>query len=236
MDPRTSLEPVASLSRRRLLGLITGGGLALLAGVELAAAKPKRPRKRKAAPKGQFRATAKRKPRFKVITRTFTNASPIWISATTGAASSYPSELNVAGLKRGKLLDLNVTLRGFSHTFPDDVDILLMAPNGASAVVFSDLGGGTDVSNLTFVLDNQAAAILPPESLLGSGTFKPTNDGLTDTFPAPAVSTSNSALTTFNGINPNGLWRLYVADDVTTADGGGFAGGWSLRIRARVRV
>jgi subtilisin-like proprotein convertase family protein len=222
--------------------LITGAGLALLAGVELAAANPTRPRKRKAAPKGQFRASAKRRPRrkpkrrFKVITRTFTNASPIWISATTGAASPYPSELNVAGLKQGKLLDLNVTLRGFSHTFPEDVDILLVAPNGASAVIFSDLGGGTDVSNLTFVLDNQAAAILPPESLLGSGAFKPTNDGLTDTFPAPAVSTSNSALATFNGINPNGLWRLYVADDFTTADGGGIAGGWSLRIRARVRV
>ena len=228
-------------SRRAILGLALGG-LALLAGLEVTAAKPKRRVKSKAKPKGKLEASRRRKPKpkrrpkFRVITRTFSNASPITISATTGAASQYPSELNVAGFKQGKLLDLNVTLSGFSHTFPDDVDVLLVAPNGASAVIFSDLGGGTDVSNLTFVLDDQAGAILPPESLLGSGTFKPTNDGLADTFPPPAVSTSNTALATFNGLNPNGSWRLFVADDFATADGGSFAGGWSLTIKARVRV
>ena len=238
-------------SRRAILGLALGG-LALLAGLEVTAAKPKRRLKNKAKQGGKAKSNAKlsasakrrqpRKPKFKTVTRVFTNASPISISATREAANPFPSKLNVAGFKQGKLLDLNVTLSGFSHTYPGDVDVLLVAPNGSSAVIFSDLGGSTDVSNLTFVLDDQTGAILPPlGQQLGSGTFKPTNEDLADTFPSPApYSTSNTALATFNGINPNGSWRLFVADDFSTADGGSLDGGsfagWSLTIKARVRV
>jgi hypothetical protein len=43
------------------------------------------------------------------------------------------------------------------------------------------------------------------------------------------------ALTTFNNINPNGLWKLYVIDDAAV-DGGSIAGGWSLQLKVRTRV
>jgi subtilisin-like proprotein convertase family protein len=243
---RAEIESVETSrpSRRAFLGLALGG-LAVLAGIEVTAAKPKhrlkkQAKKGKLKSKGKLSASAKRRaprrPKFKTVTKTFSNGSPITISATTGAASPFPSEIKVAGFKQGKLLDVNVTLSGLSHTFPEDLDIQLESPNLRRAVIMSDVGDGTDVSNLTLTLDDQAAALLPPNSVLGSGTFKPTNDGLVDAFPPPAAPSSDSALSTFNGINPNGSWKLYVVDDFATADGGSFAGGWSLTLKARVRV
>ena len=234
---RDLTEPNRS-SRRAFFGL-TLGGLAVLAGFEATVAKPKRKLKSKAKPGGKLKSNAKRKgprrPKFKTVTRTFSNATPISIPNTAGPANPFPSEIKVAGLKQGRLLDVNVTLSGFSHTYPEDVDVQLESPNLRRAVIMSDVGNSEDVSNLTIKLDDQAAAFLPPNSLLGSGTFRPTNDGLVDNFPPPAAPSSDVALSTFKGINPNGSWKLYVVDD-SSPDGGSFAGGWSLQIKARVRV
>ena len=47
--------------------------------------------------------------------------------------------------------------------------------------------------------------------------------------PAPAASSQTSLGGAFTGINPNGVWKLFVVDD-TTGDVGSMAGGWSLTI------
>jgi hypothetical protein len=46
--------------------------------------------------------------------------------------------------------------------------------------------------------------------------------------PAPAPP-HGTTLSVFNGVNPNGAWRLFVVDDAG-ADVGSIAGGWSLNI------
>lgn len=148
----------------------------------------------------------------------------------------------MSGFKQGRLLDANVTLQSLSHEFPPVLDVLLQAPNGRRAIIMADAGGnqiGVDVTNITLTLDDQAAASLPQFSRLGAGRFKPTNNdnGPDDFFPppAPAGTTDNVRLATFTGINPNGIWRLFVNDEL---DGftGSFGAGWSLTIKARVRV
>ena len=45
---------------------------------------------------------------------------------------------------------------------------------------------------------------------------------------------TTTLLSAFDGTNPNGVWRLYVVD-YTVGSLGGFAGGWSLTIKAKVR-
>jgi hypothetical protein len=89
----------------------------------------------------------------------FFSFSPITIP-TAGAASPYPSTITVAGLS-GTVTKVTVTLTNFSHTFPDDVDILLVGPTGANAIIMSDVGGATGVTNLTLTLDDAAATSLP---------------------------------------------------------------------------
>jgi subtilisin len=161
---------------------------------------------------------------------TFSNSSPITINDNR-AATPYPSNISVSGLT-GTVSKVTVTLNNLTHTFPDDIDILLVGPTGQSLILMSDSGGGSDINNLTLTFDDQAAAALPDSSSLTAGTFKPTNHGSSsDTFPAPAPSgtPTGTALSVFNGTNPNGTWSLYVVDDADD-DAGSIAGGWSVAL------
>ncbi|MFY9573415.1 MAG: right-handed parallel beta-helix repeat-containing protein, partial [Blastocatellia bacterium] len=166
---------------------------------------------------------------------TFSNSASIAINDTLSPptpATPYPSTINVSGVS-GTTSKVTVTLTGLSHTFPDDIDILLVGPSGQKMILMSDAGGGNSCSNVTLTFDDAAPGSLPDEGLISTGTYKPTDGPFTtgtETFPAPAPGPSYaSALSVFNGTSPNGLWSLYVVDD----EGfllGNISGGWSLTI------
>jgi subtilisin-like proprotein convertase family protein len=188
------------------------------------------------------------KKRSKTVSRTFSNESATVIPAGAGVeqSSPYPSEIQVSGFKKGKTLDVNVRLNGFNHEYPRDVDVLLVAPNGQSIMLMSDAGGiGATpfaVVNAQFTIDDQAEQPFPDSTAPGgipSGTFRPTNiDSAGDeaAFPGPAPTSGAAAeLAAINGSNPNGSWRLFVVDDNDDEDTGEIDG-WSLEIRAKVKV
>jgi len=130
----------------------------------------------------------------------------------------------------GTVTNVTVSLNNLNHTFPDDVDVLLVGPGGQRVLLMSDTGGGFDVTNVTLTFDDAAANNLPNNAQIVSGTYQPTNFGGGDTFPAPApAGPYGAALSAFNGINPNGTWSLYVVDDAF-GDIGNFNGGWTLNI------
>lgn len=171
----------------------------------------------------------------KTVHRTFTSQAAISIPGS-GPATPYPSTITVKGLKQGKTVDVNVVLRGYSENVPDDIDVLLVAPNGQTAAIMSDVGAAQAVNGITLTLDDAAANSLPDSGLLTSGTFRPTNadSGIPDLFPAPApTANGNSALSVFNGSNPNGEWRLFVHD--APGNGPGSIQSWSLEITAKVK-
>ncbi len=58
----------------------------------------------------------------------FTNATPIVIPDGPGAATPYPSPITATGVS-GNVTHVTVRLNGFAHTYPDDVDILLVGPD-----------------------------------------------------------------------------------------------------------
>ncbi|MDQ4122231.1 MAG: FG-GAP-like repeat-containing protein [Acidobacteriota bacterium] len=159
---------------------------------------------------------------------TFSNQTPIAINDGT-VANPYPSSINVSGV-RGNIEKLTVKLNSYGHSFPDDVDVLLVAPDGGSVVLMSDAGGGFNVTGTTLTFDDSAESGLPDSGLIETGSFKPTNFESNDNFPLPApAQASGSALSHFNGSSPNGTWSLYVVDD-SGQDAGVIAGGWSLTI------
>jgi subtilisin-like proprotein convertase family protein len=150
-------------------------------------------------------------------------SAPITVPALgnngSGPASPYPVPIAVSGVS-GSVTDVNLKLNSVSHTWPDDLDMLLVSPTGAKAIVFSDVCGSTDLLNVSFVIDDQAAAPLSQTGPCTAGTFKPTDFVAGDTFPAPAPAGPYGAtLSVFNGASPNGTWNLYVNDDTNT-DGG----------------
>ncbi len=159
----------------------------------------------------------------------FSNSVPITIN-DNAAGSPYPSDITVFGLA-GSVTKVTVDLKGVSHTWPDDIDIMLVGPGGQSTLLMSDAGSGGDLANLNFTFDDAAAVALPDETQIIGGAFGPTNyDTDTDVFPAPAPTPSGPvAMGVFIGTNPNGIWSLYVRDDTRT-DFGSISGGWTLHI------
>ncbi|MDX6692739.1 MAG: hypothetical protein QOF02_342 [Blastocatellia bacterium] len=170
----------------------------------------------------------------------FTNPAPITINdrtSTIGASTPYPSSITSSGLT-GTITNVTVTLSNFNHTFPDDVDVLLVGPGGQKFILMSDVGGGNGVNNATFTFDDAAAIAMPDSGLLATGSYRPTNIGATDTFPTPAPAgpylnpaTAGAATlaTAFNGGVANGQWDLYIGDDAA-GDVGLVANGWSVTV------
>lgn len=163
--------------------------------------------------------------------QTFSNLNFLSFNDVTALATPYGSTINVAG-QTGVISSLKVTLTGYSHTNPNDVDILLVSPDGRSLTLMSDVTSSA-VNNINLTFDDAAGSIIFISPIV-SGTYKPTDWQVeADFFPSPAplrpYNELNSGLDNFNGFNPNGDWRLYVTDD-SQNNAGSISGGWSLDI------
>jgi subtilisin-like proprotein convertase family protein len=167
----------------------------------------------------------------RTATRTFSSSVPVTINALT-TANPYPSAIPVSNFRRGSTVtDVNVVLQGLTHAYADDIDVLLVAPDGNSTILMSDVGGNFSPAGITLTFDDQAPNIWPDEAPLVGGTYKPANYGPldVDSFPSVSAPSNQARLARFNGKTPNGEWRLYVVDD-EGLDGGAFNGGWSLQL------
>lgn len=165
------------------------------------------------------------------------NPSPISMS-DSAPATPYPTTINVSDLS-GTITDVNVTLHGVSHTFVDDVAVLLVGPSGQKVMLMSDAGGGQDLRGVDLTFDDEATRSLPDGAgtQITTGSYKPTQ-GANSTYKVPSSLPSpapagpyGSALSVFDGADPNGTYDLYVLDDAP-GDPGQIAGGFSLDITA----
>lgn len=170
----------------------------------------------------------------------FTNSTAFTINDSgtpPTAASLYPSTITVSSLT-GVVSKVRVLLHGYSHTFPDDVDLLLEGPTGATAILMSDAGDNVDAVAADLLFDDEAATSQNNEASQPLTPIKPFNftGSGEESFPSPAPTPSgNSQLSIFNGTDPNGTWKLYVVDD-ESVDSGSISGGWTLMIETVVQV
>lgn len=160
----------------------------------------------------------------------FTNAARLILSDNT-IAQPYPSALEVFCVP-GPLKHISVTLDGLSHNFPDDVDILLVSPDGKSIKLISDCGGtsANKLTNVVLTFTDTAPQPLPDATRISSGIYAPTDYPPADTFPAPApAATPSTSFAPFIGINPNGIWSLCARDD-QGGDAGQILRGWFISV------
>ncbi len=160
------------------------------------------------------------------VTVTNANAAAITIR-DNNSASPYPSSITVAGLD-GTVSKVVVTLNGFSHTWPSDVDVIVVGPGGQKVSLMGAVGGSTPANNAILVFDDDAASQIG--AVITSGTWQPTGTAETMPAPAPADPYAN-ALSEFNGSTPNGTWSLYVAD-AAAGDSGSIGSGWKIAVTA----
>jgi hypothetical protein len=157
---------------------------------------------------------------------TFANPTSITIPRE-GVASPYPASILVSGVS-GTLNDFSLSITGFSHNYPNDMAAAVVSPAGTAVLLFSGPGFNQPASNLNFIFNDQAAATLPEEGPLSSGTYKPGLFQWDDAFPAPGPGLNYGfTFAPFLSENPNGTWNLFLFDN-QRADGGSVSGGWGL--------
>ena len=104
------------------------------------------------------------------------------------------STLNVAGGLAGEVVaDLSVTL-AIRHTFTGDLVLTLVSPSGTRVLLSSQNGGGGQDYFTTTFRDSASTSITNGNAPF-NGTFRP-----------------QSALSNFDGEDPNGNWRLEIND------------------------
>jgi hypothetical protein len=156
----------------------------------------------------------------------FRNANAIGILNGT-AANPYPSNITVTGAT-ANTFRIRVTLYDLWHDQPDNIDALLVGPNGAKYVVMGDVGGSTLVPvqgpGVTLTFADYPANVVPDAGPLTTGIFKPTT--CESSFPAPAPTApyaepgctagrtnAQTLFGNFGGSTANGTWSLYIRDD-----------------------
>lgn len=153
----------------------------------------------------------------------------------TGVSSS----ITLSGF--GNVTSLAVKLTINSMPNPNDIDMLLVAPDGTSNLIFmSDAGGTTPFSGTIIISDSGTSPVPDSADLIDGTTYKPGDYGATETgadwglgsFVVNHSQDQGSATfaSSFTGIDSTGTWTLYVRDD----DGGDFGptdiGLWALII------
>ena len=165
-----------------------------------------------------------------------TVTSPLGVCGSSATATPYPSTILVSGV--AEVTDVNVTLT-LTHEQPDDVAVLLVSPNGQKVELMADAGGATSASDVTVTFDDEAGSTIPDAGPLVDGSYRPTvgtvggvGCAAPATFPVPAPAPPYSTtLSSFDGVEPTGTWRLYVLDD--TAGNDGLISAWSLDLTPR---
>jgi len=157
--------------------------------------------------------------------------------------SPYPSAIGVSNVA-GVASKITVTLSNMTEFIPDAVDIVLVNPAGQSVLLMSDYpyghGGGQAMPAATLTFDGDAPVSLRDVYPISSGAYRPTDyDYFPGVLPPPAPAGPHpGALSVLHGSNPNGTWKLFVADHfpivyaTRTANftNSRIAGGWSLTI------
>lgn len=134
-----------------------------------------------------------------LLTKSYTTTTTIPDKDTAGINApiyfcGLPTALNGTSLKIESL-----TIDSLMHTYTGDLDIYLISPNNDSIAVCVNNGGSGD--NILHAVFTQSATTNVSTLTSGgipAGTYHPI---------------STAGFTTFyNGQNPNGAWKLYVAD------------------------
>ena len=139
-----------------------------------------------------------------VITTTFTKTQ----NSSIPDPGTLTSSLTVTNV--GTILDLNVQVN-INHTWDEDLDVYLIAPDGTRVELFTDVGGTSDNFTNT-VLDDEASMLITSGAAPFTGTFKPEGN-----------------LTLLEGKSLSGTWKLEVTDD-TRIDKGTLLN-WSIIAR-----
>jgi hypothetical protein len=147
-----------------------------------------------------------------------------------------------------RVTKIHVNFNTLQHTFSDDLDFLIVGPDGRNLEFWSDAGGGSSI-NGSYTISDTGAASLSDATANAGGTYKPTDytsaggaetssnwSGLASipiNHPGPTGSASFASAFGGTWISST-TWTLKIRDDVS-----GFSGSladWSIQFDYRIMV
>ena len=141
--------------------------------------------------------------------------------------------IDIYGLA-GNVQSTTVNLKGLSHTYASDLDMLLVSPNKSNLAFLTDAGGPSDFSYYDLQFADAGAPLIL--DFLNGSTYKPidlgddeaaANWGLNN-LTIHHASNGATFANQFGGENGNGIWSLYIRDDAPGIHGS--LNGWGLTL------
>jgi subtilisin-like proprotein convertase family protein len=167
-------------------------------------------------------------PQFTTVTQVFSSVGVITIR-DANTALPYPSTINVSGVTN-QIVKLTASLNSLTHTYVEDVFVLLAAPNGQRTTLMT-YTSQNPVTGLNLTFDDAAASPVPYLGVIPSGTYLPTDYAYGTfgpyIFPSPAPPDPYGVTMASLAPSPNGGWSLYVYD-FASSDAGTLSS-WTLR-------
>lgn len=152
-------------------------------------------------------------------TRTFLNTEgfgPSEGAGTKGPATHYPGTVDVEGIS-GTVT--GVTLTTIELSANADLDMALVGPNGAQVMLMSDACAAASVQRAVWTFEDEAPVFVPglscpsgPNASVRPTNYEPESDDLS-VDGGPTGPFTNSLSTAFDGISPDGEWKLFMLDD-----------------------
>ena len=139
-----------------------------------------------------------------VISIPATNFVP---SPASGPAGPYPSSNLVSGIS-SYVAGVAVTVSNLQHSFPHDINLLLVGPGGQSAVLMSAAANYSSAYiPVTITFDQNAATPVPATGSLVTGRYQPAEYGSPVFTNVPNLSPPyNTSLSVFTGYS--GQWMV----------------------------
>ena len=133
----------------------------------------------------------------------------------------------------GLVTDVSIRLNGLQHTFADDLDMLLVGPDGTSNLEFwSDAGGSNNLDGDYTIQDGAtelpSTATGTTDDVLPGGAYGAYdwNETETDSYFGSSTGGINHAAGSatafadaFGSLGANGAWDLYIGDDLGSDTG-----------------
>ncbi len=119
------------------------------------------------------------------VANLYSNSTAIVINDNT-SATPYPSVINVSNIN-GLVTSTTVILTNLSHSYPRDIDALLVSPTGQRSYLMAHAGSSYSLNNVTLTFDDAATNALPQYARITNGIYRPTSYAtLTPDFPTNA--------------------------------------------------
>jgi subtilisin-like proprotein convertase family protein len=142
------------------------------------------------------------------------NSNQINITIPSGQASVYPVTFTVGDI--GTVSSVSFKLNGYSHTYVEDVGMVLYAPDQTKFTIIAGRYGNDNVA------DYAAVTFSPTETTVWDGytsgsylNYTTPTSSMTDLGPHGNFFSGYvypNLTNAFTGTNANGIWELYIKD------------------------